>query len=160
MNINFPIVLLAALVPMVIGFLWYGPLFGKAWMKASGMTPEMAREASMVKVFGFSFLFCVMVSFVLQFLVIHQYSLSSLIQGDQSETSAKWLADSMAAYGGRFRTFGHGMVHGFMTGFLLALPFVGMSALYERRSAAYIFIHAGYWTVSLMLMGGVLCQFS
>lgn len=32
--------ILAAASSLVIGFLWYGPLFGKAWMKESGMTEE------------------------------------------------------------------------------------------------------------------------
>ncbi len=32
--------LIGAAVMTVIGFIWYGPLFGKAYMSASGITPE------------------------------------------------------------------------------------------------------------------------
>ena len=32
-------VLVTALAGFVIGGLWYGPLFSKPWMKASGVTP-------------------------------------------------------------------------------------------------------------------------
>ncbi len=42
-EVNYLAVLLAAVASMVIGSLWYGPLFGKMFMKAmgmDGMTPE------------------------------------------------------------------------------------------------------------------------
>ena len=51
-EVNLLAVLVAAIVSMIIGYLWYGPLFGKYWMKLSGhsmasmkkmkMTPMMA----------------------------------------------------------------------------------------------------------------------
>ena len=39
-GINIIAALLAALGFMVVGFLWYGPLFGKTWMKLHGWTEE------------------------------------------------------------------------------------------------------------------------
>jgi hypothetical protein len=39
------------------------------------------------------------------------------------------------------------------------LPLIGINSLFERKSFKYIFIHTGYWIISLALMGGVLCQF-
>jgi multidrug transporter EmrE-like cation transporter len=40
LNLN-PIAIVAALiVHQALGFLWYGPLFGKTWMAARGVTPE------------------------------------------------------------------------------------------------------------------------
>jgi len=38
--INYWAVLVAGIVAMVIGFLWYGPIFGKSWMKLMGMNAE------------------------------------------------------------------------------------------------------------------------
>jgi hypothetical protein len=32
--------------------------------------------------------------------------------------------------------------------------------LFERRSWKYIFMNAGYWIVSMMLMGAVICKFA
>ena len=50
--INYLAVLTAAVACFVIGGLWYSNLmFGKAWMKESGMTEEKARQSSMLKVF-------------------------------------------------------------------------------------------------------------
>jgi hypothetical protein len=51
-NINWLAVLVAALAGFAVGGLWYGPLFGKAWMAASGMTEEKARSGNLAKTYG------------------------------------------------------------------------------------------------------------
>lgn len=45
MKIDIVILLLAALVPLAVGNIWYNPKigFGKAWLKASDMTEEKAK---------------------------------------------------------------------------------------------------------------------
>ncbi len=50
MQINYLAILVCGVAAMVIGFLWYGPLFGKAYMKVMGadmMSPE--QKAAMRK---------------------------------------------------------------------------------------------------------------
>jgi hypothetical protein len=32
--------------------------------------------------------------------------------------------------------------------------------LFERRSWKYIFINAGYWILTLTLMGGIICAYA
>lgn len=54
-SINWLGVLLAAVVPFVTGFLWYGPIFGRKWMGLVGMTEEQAKQANMALTFGVSF---------------------------------------------------------------------------------------------------------
>lgn len=49
-GINIIAALLAALGFMVVGFLWYGPLFGKTWMKLHGWTEEDFKGQNMVPV--------------------------------------------------------------------------------------------------------------
>lgn len=155
-----PAILIAStLVPMVIGFMWYNEkTFGKIWMQETGMTREKAQNANMIKTFGLTILFSLMVSTMLYQIVIHQSSLASLVMGDNSPETLQWLKDAMSKYGNNFRTFRHGMVHGFMTGLFLILPAVGVSSQFEMKSWKYIFITAGYWIVSMMLMGGIICQ--
>ena len=50
------ILLIAALSAFVLGGLWYGPLFGKAWRKANGV-PEGYQSGHPARVFGVSFIF-------------------------------------------------------------------------------------------------------
>lgn len=39
-EINYLAVLVAAVAAFVIGWVWYGPLFGKMWAKEKGMMPD------------------------------------------------------------------------------------------------------------------------
>jgi len=39
-GLNWVAILVATIAGFVLGGLWYGPLFGKAWMNAIGKTPE------------------------------------------------------------------------------------------------------------------------
>ncbi|HSR41197.1 MAG TPA: DUF1761 domain-containing protein, partial [Longimicrobiales bacterium] len=54
--INWLAVVVAAVSTFILGGLWYGPLFGKTWMAASGMTEEKAKQGNMAMIFGVSFL--------------------------------------------------------------------------------------------------------
>ena len=54
-NINWAAVLVAAASGFAIGGLWYGPLFGKPWMSASGMTEEKMRAGNPAKTYGLTF---------------------------------------------------------------------------------------------------------
>lgn len=52
-DINYLAVLVCALVPMLIGALWYGPIFGKAWMEAVGKTEEeIKKDFNPAKTYG------------------------------------------------------------------------------------------------------------
>ncbi len=44
MEINFPAVVVVAIIQMVIGMVWYGPLFGKKWMEFMGMVGKSPEE--------------------------------------------------------------------------------------------------------------------
>lgn len=166
MDFNFAIVLAAAFIPLVIGFVWYNPkVFGKAWMEATGLTDEKIKNANMAKIFIVSFIFMLFIAFVMQMLVIHQIHTMAILynQPDFAEpnsTSSQLLKQFMELYGNSYRTFKHGAFHGTFSGIMIALPIIGVNALFERRGFKYIAINAGYWIVSMALMGGVICAFS
>lgn len=163
MGFNAYATLSAALIPMLLGFVYYHPkVFGAAWMSETGMTEEKAKSANMIKLVGFSLLFAVMLSIMMNMIVVHQYNVPGIFQVGSELPSAdseegKYLADFMAKYGNRHRTFSHGVVHGIFAGLLIALPVLGTNALYELRSWKYIFINAGFWLICMALMGGVIC---
>lgn len=158
MEINFIALLLSAFSTLVVGFIWYNPkVFGTIWMKESGMTEEKMKGSNMIMIFGLSVLYAFFISFILQFLVIHQTGAIGMVGGDPSKALPSYTA-FMADYGTAFRTFKHGALHGFMTGLFLILPVIGVGALYERRSWKYVFVSGGYWVVTSMIMGGIICS--
>jgi len=166
MHINFLVLLIAAVIPMVVGFLWYNPkTLGNAWMQAAEMTEEKIKGANMAKIFGLSFLFAFMIAMAEQFMVIHQYHVYSIFQNDPSMSDPNseigmMLNDFMGKYGNNFRTFKHGAFHGIIGGIMFVFPIIATNALFERKSFKYIFINSGYWTLTLALMGGVICAFA
>jgi hypothetical protein len=159
MEINFPFLFLAALVPLVVGFIWYNPkVFGTIWMKENNLTEEQLRTGNMLKIFGFTYLFSLMITVILMALTIHQSGAVGMVGGPPMLANAKPSFHAfMADYGTAYRTFKHGALHGFMGGLFFALPIVGINALFERKSWKYIFIHAGFWALTLCLMGGIIC---
>ncbi len=165
MDFNFAIVLAATAVPLVIGFIWYHPkVFGTAWMHATGMTPEKGKQANMLVMFGLTILFSFFIASILMSLVVHQISVVSLLTNqpdskDPASESSTMLKHFMELYGNSYRTFKHGVFHGTLTGIFMALPIVSINALFEQKGFKYIAINAGYWIVSMALMGGLICAF-
>lgn len=165
-KINFLVLLAATVIPLIVGFIWYNKnVFGKAWMKATGVTEESAKGANMFVIFGLTILFSFMISMILQMMVIHQFSVFSILANepgimDPNSELGSWLTGFMAKYGNNFRTFKHGAFHGVIAGLFFAMPVIAINALFERRGFKYIAITSGYFIVSLALMGGVICQFA
>ena len=132
MEINWLSIVLAALVPMVMGFIYYHKaLFGKAWMDSIGMTLEKAKEANMPLMFGLSFVMSLLVAiFMTQF-----------CNGTGQE--------------GEFDTFKHGIAHGIIISLFLIIPIFVTNGLFEQKSWKNILINAGYWILTLAIMGGI-----
>lgn len=65
-------ILVAALVSFAVGALWYGPVFGKQWMKMMGYTRESMKEMKMTpaKAMALGFASQIVFSFVLSFFVV------------------------------------------------------------------------------------------
>jgi len=157
MEFNFIAIAVAAIVPLFLGFIWYNPkVFGIAWMRAAEMTEEKMKNANMAVIFGVSLLLSLILAFFLQFSVIHQTGVMGLIGGDPSMAKASYEA-FMADYGGVYRSFGHGALHGALVGFTTALPVLAINALFERKGFKYILVNCGYWIVCLAIMGAILC---
>ncbi|UKM65557.1 DUF1761 domain-containing protein [Flavobacteriaceae bacterium GSB9] len=157
MEFNFLAMLVAAVSALVVGFIWYNPkTFGTAWMKAADMTEEKMKGANMGKIFALALLFAFMLSMALPGIVIHQMGAISLVGGEPSTALPSYEA-FMNDYSNAFRSFKHGVLHGVLTGVFIALPILGTNALFERKGAKYIFINAGYWIVTLGIMGGIIC---
>lgn len=166
MKIDFLILALAALAPMVMGFIWYNPkVLGTAWMKASGITEEKMKGANMALIFGVSYLLSFFLALSINFMVIHQFHLQSILINEPGFSEAgsevnNLMASFLEKYGSNFRTFKHGSFHGILSGLFLALPILGTNALFERKGFKYIAINCGYWIITMGLMGGIICQFA
>lgn len=150
-------ILVAAISALVVGFVWYNPkVFGTVWMKEADMTEEKMKGANMAKIFIMAFIFAFLLAMTMMQMSIHQTGALSLVGGDPANALPSYAA-FMADYGDSFRTFKHGALHGAFAGLFVALPIIGTNALFERKSAKYILVNAGYWIVTLGVMGSIIC---
>lgn len=132
-QINWLSIVIAAIMPMLVGFVWYNPkVFGNGWMKAAGLTEADAKKGNMAVIFGVSLVMAFLMSFFLLFNV----------DGPGQE--------------GAFDSFKHGAFHGGVMALMLAMPIMVTNALFEQKSLRYMLYNIGFWFVSLVLMGGIL----
>lgn len=125
--------ILATLTPMIIGFIYYQKnLFGKAWLATISMPKTERIKLKPILGFSISFIVCFLLSF---FLLI-------FCNGAGQE--------------GIYDTFYHGALHGLMLSLLVIIPISITGVLYNERSWSNMLINAGYWLLSLPLMGGIL----
>ena len=161
--INIVALLVSALVPLIIGAIWYNPkVFGTAWMKVAEMTEEKMQSANMLAIFGVTYVLSFFLAAGLNSVVIHQGHVYSILLGepgfgDPNSEIGMYFADFMEKFGDNYRTFRHGIIHGVIAGITLALPVLGINALFERKGFKYIAINTGYWIVTFALMGGIIC---
>ncbi|MDG2089911.1 MAG: DUF1761 domain-containing protein [Gammaproteobacteria bacterium] len=125
-NINWISVILAAVSSFVVGGIWYGPIFGKAWMKAFKLTEEDLASRNLPIVFGLSFLLTLIAAINLEMFV---------------------GVDASLAYGAGA---------GFAAGLGWVATFLGILYLFEKQSLSGFFINAGYCVFALTLMGFIL----
>ncbi|WP_317124921.1 DUF1761 domain-containing protein [Chryseobacterium nematophagum] len=156
MQINFLAIFVAALVPLIMGFIWYNPkVFGKVWMEEAGLTEDKMKGTN-VGVFIFSLILSVLISYFLQFVTIHQFGALGMIGGDVMNANDSYQA-FMKDYGMAYRSFGHGALHSFIAGVLFVFPLIAINAMFERKSWKYTMINTAYWTITITIMGGIIC---
>ncbi len=62
-------VLVAAVLAFVLGALWYGPLFGRVWMSAAGVSEAQVQGANMARIFALAFLLVLIQAILLRLLL-------------------------------------------------------------------------------------------
>lgn len=133
--LNYWAVLAAVVAAIVLGTLWYGPLFGKMWMRIVGismgeMTPAIKR--SMVRSYSILALATFVMSFVLAHALLFASELTEAEGVLAAATTAIWI----------------------WLGFVV--PVTLGPVLWENRPWKYWFITAGYYFAALILMAVVI----
>ena len=123
-------VLAGAAAFFIVGAIWYGAIFGKAWQKAAGMSDEDVQGGNMPLIFGLTFV----AEFVIAMVLWH------LLQ----RTGAAPHVVMMMAIG---------------LGAAVMAPAVGINYLYQRRPLSLFLIDAGHFIVGMAAMGGVFLLF-
>ena len=126
-TINYLAVVVAAVAVFILGWLWYMPLFGKAWREARGVTEQMAAEGQkdMGKTMLVIFV-CTLVMSGAMAVLVEYTKLATVMQGVKLGALC-WL------------------------GFALTMGLI--ETMTSRRRMKAFCIDTGYWLVSMVVMG-------
>jgi hypothetical protein len=125
-DVNWLAVVLAALAGFVVGGIWYGPVMGKRWMGAVGLTEEQVKQGNMALIYGGAFAFSLLASWTLAHtFATYTQDLSVMVK-------------VMTAFG---------VALGFI------VPAIGTNYLFSQKSKALFFIDAAYWLLFYIAMG-------
>ncbi len=125
-DVNWLAVVLAALTGFAVGGMWYGPIMGRRWMDAVGLTEEQVKQGSMPLIYGGAFAFSLLASWTLAHtFATYTQDLSVLVK-------------VMTAFG---------VALGFI------VPAIGTNYLFSQKSRALFFIDAAYWLLFYIAMG-------
>ncbi len=130
MEVNYVAVLVCAIASMVIGSVWYGPLFGKTWTKLVGLTKEDLEKGkkTMPQTYSMMFVTSLITSFVLA-VTISMAPMPGMMTGI---TGAFWV----------------------WLGFVAAVKY--SDVLFEKKPLRLYFIEIGYYFVFLLVAGLIL----
>lgn len=139
-NFNFLPIIVAGLIPMVVGAIYYGPVLGKAWMESANLTEDDVNSGNMAVTYGLSLVMAMCISFGINII-------TELTHGHFTE-AGEFIAGSN-------HTFGHGAMHGVIFGAFTIIPALVIVSLFHKMSAKNIMINVLYWIITLALIGGV-----
>ena len=128
-DVNWLAVVLAALAGFVVGGIWYGPIMGRKWMGAVGLTEEQIKQGNMGLIYGGAFAFSLLASWTLAH-TFHSYEVNAV------ELSV--MVKVVTALG-------------IAIGFII--PALGTNYLFSQKGRALFFIDAGYWVLFYIAMG-------
>ncbi len=135
-DVNWFAVLAATAFAMVLGMLWYGPFFGKPWMKAMGMDPNAPMSPEKKKEGMKAMSWNVPVALLSAYVLAHFVDYTA---------SVTWM-------------------DGAQTGFWLwlgfQLPLIVQGKLYENKKNELLAINGAYQLVMLMGMGATLAYWA
>lgn len=128
LDVNWLAVIAAAASGFVVGGIWYGPIMGKKWLGAVGLSEEDIKNASMGVIYGGAFAFSLLASWTLA----HTFASYAV--------DLSFVAKVMTAVG---------VALGFI------IPAIGTNYLFSQKGKALFFIDAGYWLLFYTAMGFV-----
>jgi len=139
-EINYIAIIVAALIPNILGAIYYGPIFGKQWLDSLGLTAGDMKGRNEALIYGSALLLSFVVSFFLKFTI---------------ELLHKDVVDCELVFAS-FRNFGHGAMHGMGLAIGLVIPIIICLGLFQKTKLSNIFINSLFWLLCFALMGGVL----
>src|SRR5215831_5230224 len=136
LQINYLAILVSVVASFVLGGLWYGPLFGKAWKQAMGI-PADAKPTGMGRALGLTAFGILLMAYVM------------------AHSVAVWHASAWGA-GPDKPPYVYGFFGGFFNWLGFIIPMLLNSVAFEKQTWKVFGINAAYQLLSLQVIGMIL----
>ena len=127
-DLNWLAVVVAALSAFVLGALWYGPLFGKAWQTLSGLSDDDIQQGHPAKIYGGAFVLTLVAAFGMG-MIMQLHPTPDL---------------------------GSGLAVGSLIGVAFVASSFGINYLFALKPLRLYLIDAGYMVVLMAIVGAIL----
>lgn len=124
---NWLAIVAAAAAGFVVGGIWYGPIMGKKWMGAAGLTEEQIKSGNMGMIYGTAFVLSLVASTTLAHVLTYFPGMG--------------LHTVLMISGG------------IAVGFII--PAIGTNYLFSQKSRTLFLIDSTYWLLFYLAMGAV-----
>ncbi len=125
-DVNLLAVIVAVVAHQVLGFLWYGPLFGRTWMAATGKTEEDIGSPNAAIAVG--------------------------VVGSILSAIALGLWVSLAGE----PDVGSGVTYGLVAGIGFAAATIATQGAFESKNQTVTWLYIAYQVVSFAIMGAII----
>lgn len=132
-GVNYLAILVSTIAAFFIGFMWYGPLFGKRWAKEMGIKMDKNNKEGLGKLMVMNFIGTLLMVYVLA----HFVGALSLTTVAGAAQLGFWI----------------------WLGFFAAGTLLG-GVLWEGKSWTLFTINAAYWLVNLVVIASILAVWS
>jgi len=165
LSANFFILPIAALIPLIIGYIYYSPnVFGT---RLANLTDRPIDQITGNRTPGrliLIYVFSLFWAYLLTFASVHQSAMYQLFfmapsLADANHEYNQFITEFMSKYGERHRSFGHGMIHGAENGLVWGIGFLGITTLLQGKPLKPMWIHLGFGILCCALMAGLICEF-
>lgn len=128
-QINYVAVVVTALVPMLLGGIWYAPaVFGTVWMQLVGKKPEDVQKGALPRAYGMMFVAALVLAFALAHVL--RWANATTALGGLKVALTVWIGFVLATSAGAY--------------------------IFESRPWRLYWLNNGYHGVGLVLMGIIL----
>lgn len=141
LSMNWMAIIVAGLIPMIVGAIYYGPLFGNLWRDALGKSEDELKPSNPALAYGGSVILAMLLSVSLNFII-------QLVHKDVNEAGELFV--------NTHSTIGHGAFHGFFLGLTFFMPIIVSLGIFHKLGWKTNLLNSTFWIICVTIMCAIL----
>jgi len=164
LNFNYFVVFATSIMPILLAKIWFSEPI-RSYFKLAPSSPINDSANKSIVLYAMMILLCFFFSISMHFQVIHQFHFKSMFLDEvgfnENQGGAfKAFEYIMNSYGGKFRSYKHGMFHGLLNAIFIVLPILFLLKIefnFTKKTLLYYWL---YFALTMMIIGSTICHFT